>query len=181
MSKFYKRSTRRDTMADHVHSLPDGRQTQGMLSKPAQSHVFGQHTHMYMHENKWHETGIAEDGPGHVHETIIGETSGPQNMPAKESFGPRNDGMDRIQKRGREFVLINWNGEILGRGPSPIAACRRFDADQGLMDYDEGFAKRAMGDVDEGLWEKAKHASQEAFGHIKWPFVQWWYQHQGGA
>lgn len=36
------------------------------------------------------------------------------------------------------------------------------------------------GHVDEGLWNKAKDASQEAFGEVKWPFVNWWYQEQGG-
>lgn len=30
------------------------------------------------------------------------------------------------------------------------------------------------------LWEKAKKASQEAFGEIRWPFVNWWYQEHGG-
>lgn len=34
--------------------------------------------------------------------------------------------------------------------------------------------------VDEGLWDKGKKASQEAFGKIKWPFVRWWYDKQGG-
>jgi hypothetical protein len=181
MSKFYPRSMRRDSSSDHVHSLPDGRQTQGALAKPAQSHIFGRHSHMYEHEGKWHESGIADDGPGHVHESLLGETSGPMNMPAKEQFGPRNDGMDRIQKRGAHFVLINEQGMELGRGRTAMEAVSHHDADMIGLDYDEGFAKRAMGDVDEGLWEKAKSASQEAFGHVKWPFVQWWYQHQGGA
>jgi hypothetical protein len=30
------------------------------------------------------------------------------------------------------------------------------------------------------LWEKAKEASQSAFGIIKWPFVMWWYKRNGG-
>jgi hypothetical protein len=37
-----------------------------------------------------------------------------------------------------------------------------------------------MASVDEGLWNKAKSASQQAFGKIKWPFVQWWYKEHGG-
>lgn len=36
------------------------------------------------------------------------------------------------------------------------------------------------GGVDETLWSKAKDASQEAFGKIKWPFVTWWYYEHGG-
>ena len=181
MSKISKRTARRDGSTDHVHACPAGQLTQGALAKPAQSHMFGVHSHMYMHEGKWHETGIADDGPAHTHETLHGESSGPKPFPAKESFGPRNDSMERIQKRGSEFVLINEHGEILGKGKTAREAVSRFDADAMGLDYDEGFAKRAMGDVDEGLWEKAKSASQEAFGHVKWPFVQWWYQHQGGA
>lgn len=34
--------------------------------------------------------------------------------------------------------------------------------------------------VDEGLWARAKQASQEAFGKEKWQFVLWWYKKQGG-
>lgn len=37
------------------------------------------------------------------------------------------------------------------------------------------------GKVDEALWTKAKDASQDAFGAIKYPFVSWWYQKQGGT
>lgn len=37
------------------------------------------------------------------------------------------------------------------------------------------------GKVDEALWEKAKRASQEAFGEIRWPFVTSWYKKQGGT
>lgn len=36
------------------------------------------------------------------------------------------------------------------------------------------------GTVDEGLWEKAKSASQKAFGKEKWQFVVWWYKKHGG-
>ncbi len=34
--------------------------------------------------------------------------------------------------------------------------------------------------VDEGLWQKAKDASQAAFGKHNWKFVVWWYKKQGG-
>lgn len=37
------------------------------------------------------------------------------------------------------------------------------------------------GMVDEALWEKAKQASQAAFGRVKWQFVTWWYKKQGGS
>lgn len=34
---------------------------------------------------------------------------------------------------------------------------------------------------DETLWEKAKAASEAAFGEVKFPFVVWWYLNQGGG
>jgi phage-related protein (TIGR01555 family) len=37
------------------------------------------------------------------------------------------------------------------------------------------------GKVDEGLWAKAKRASEKALGKIKYPFVTWWYKHHGGT
>lgn len=36
------------------------------------------------------------------------------------------------------------------------------------------------GNVDEGLWSKAKDASQKAFGTSRWQFIVWWYKKQGG-
>lgn len=36
------------------------------------------------------------------------------------------------------------------------------------------------GKVDEGLWKKAKRASQHAFGEEKWAFITWWYKEHGG-
>jgi phage-related protein (TIGR01555 family) len=36
------------------------------------------------------------------------------------------------------------------------------------------------GKVDEGLWSKAKAASQKAFGKVKWQFVTWFYKQHGG-
>lgn len=35
--------------------------------------------------------------------------------------------------------------------------------------------------ADEALWEKAKKASEAAFGEVKFPFVTWWYLSQGGG
>jgi hypothetical protein len=47
--------------------------------------------------------------------------------------------------------------------------------------YNAGTLLHRMAEgVDEGLWKKAKDASHQAFGKIKWPFVQWWYQEHGG-
>lgn len=35
--------------------------------------------------------------------------------------------------------------------------------------------------TDETLWDKAKKASEAAFGEVKFPFVVWWYLNQGGG
>lgn len=114
MSKVYTRITRRDGLLDdHVHACPDGKLTQGKLLKPSQSSQNPMHAHLYEHEGKIHETGIASDEPGHTHETILGDSSGPQKMPKQESFGPRNDEAFRI---GREWVVRNDSDVIIARG-----------------------------------------------------------------
>lgn len=112
--KTYPRTIRRDASLDHIHSLPDGKKTDGMIAKPTASNMMSPHTHLYQHEGKTHETGLASDSdPGHTHESIIGETSGRLNMPAQESFGPRNDSALRI---GREWVVRNDSGVVVARG-----------------------------------------------------------------
>lgn len=45
---------------------------------------------------------------------------------------------------------------------------------------DEAMMRKHLADVDEAKWKKAKDASQEAFGKIKWPFVMWFYKEHGG-
>lgn len=122
MGKVYTRVMRRDSMQDHVHSLPDGRKTLGMLGKPNSHSQAGSHTHLYEHEGVTHETGVAFDEPGHVHESILGETSGPQKMPAKEEFGPKNDSAFRI---GREWVVRNDSGIVIARGDTEAEAKAR--------------------------------------------------------
>ena len=120
MSKVNMRISRRDGLFDeHVHSIPDGHLTQGKLLKPSQSSQNPMHTHLYEHEGKIHETGPSFDDPGHTHECLIGDTSGPQKMPAKESFGPRNDEAFRI---GREWVVRNDSDIIIARGTTKAEA-----------------------------------------------------------
>lgn len=34
--------------------------------------------------------------------------------------------------------------------------------------------------VDQSLWSRAKDASMQAYGSVKWQFVLWWYLKQGG-
>ncbi len=77
MAKHYRNSKRRDSTTDHSHSLPDGKLTGGLLMKPSPTQ-WGWHTHLYEIDGQVCETTQAHDLPGHVHETVIGETSGPQ-------------------------------------------------------------------------------------------------------
>jgi phage-related protein (TIGR01555 family) len=58
-----------------------------------------------------------------------------------------------------------------------------YDAEGGDGWIDPAKIEKLMnpGRVDEGLWAKAKEASQKAFGKVKWPFVTWWYKKQGGT
>jgi uncharacterized protein len=35
--------------------------------------------------------------------------------------------------------------------------------------------------IDQGLWEKAREASDKSFGHENWKFMVWWYRKQGGS
>lgn len=45
---------------------------------------------------------------------------------------------------------------------------------------DEAMMKKHLAEVDEALWQKAKDASKEGLGKVKWPFVMWWYKEHGG-
>ena len=129
MSKVNRRSIRKDSLQDHMHSLPDGKMTQGALTKPSQSSQFPTHTHLYQHEGKVHETGPSHEEPGHVHESIIGETSGPMPMKPKESFGPRNDSAEHTLLRiGSTWFVRNQQGVDLSCGKTAFEAVRRFDS-----------------------------------------------------
>lgn len=55
------------------------------------------------------------------------------------------------------------------------------ETDEGSHQYNDDWVVKNPGKVDEGLWAKAKDASQKAFGKIKYPFVTWWYKKQGGT
>lgn len=79
------------------------------------------------------------------------------------------------------------DGEAAERGKSRYGNSLTFDKAAYEADGGDGmFDPHAIellknpGKVDEGLWEKAKRASQEAFGEIKWPFVTYWYKRHGG-
>ena len=65
---------------------------------------------------------------------------------------------------------------------SPEFDKRSYEADGG-DDWIDSRRKEFFenpGNVDEGLWSKAKDASQKALGKVKWQFVTWWYKKHGG-
>lgn len=174
--KISKSVIRKDSMQEHCHSLPNGQETQGMLTKPSHSLQFKMHSHLYENdEGETLETSITVEGPGHTHESEYGETSGPHEMPAKESFGPRNDSMMRI---GSEWHIRGVNGVTLSKGKTPEEAARRYDSEDS---YDEAFARKAINCMDDAKWEAAKAHSQANFGEHKWPYVQHICKILGGA
>ncbi len=73
--------------------------------------------------------------------------------------------IERILKNSIEFDKSSYNA----------------DGGDAWIDKDNIELFRNPGKVDEGLWSKAKDASQKAFGKIKWQFVTWWYKKQGGT
>ena len=77
------RVSRKDSLQDHSHSLPEGKVTSGMLLKPSQSLQFPMHSHLYSDDGITYETRMEMDMPGHTHDTIWGESSGPQVIAGK--------------------------------------------------------------------------------------------------
>lgn len=59
---------------------------------------------------------------------------------------------------------------------------KAYEADGGDAWIDPAKMEKLMnpGRVDEGLWSKAKEASEAAFGKVKWEFVTWIYKKEGG-
>lgn len=57
-----------------------------------------------------------------------------------------------------------------------------YEADGGDKWVDERRAPlfEAPANVDQALWSRAKSASQAALGQVKWQFVKWYYEKQGG-
>jgi hypothetical protein len=147
MAKFKQHSIRKDKSMDHMHALPDGEYTGGMLRKPNANYRAGWHTHLYQHDGMVYETDAAYDDGDHVHDVFLGK---------KELY------------TGKPMPVEKHRGHEMGR------------EDAAEHDPEEQVMKDFLVDVDEGLWEKAKKASQEQYGAIKWPVVQSIYQKAGG-
>jgi hypothetical protein len=84
-----QRSVRRDSLQQHVHTLPDGHETQGQTIKPSTSSQAGFHAHLYDHENFIYESSSEFDIPGHTHDTLMGTTSGPKPVGMKPIGSPQ--------------------------------------------------------------------------------------------
>lgn len=78
MGKYQPHVYRKDSVLDHVHVLPDGKETGGMTMKPN-----GLHAHLYQHEGHVLETGLGDASGDHVHDAHGGHTSGPQTKGSK--------------------------------------------------------------------------------------------------
>lgn len=129
MSKFGKCTVRRDgLLQDHQHSLPDGSTTRGMHNKPNANARAGWHTHIYMHEGMVEETDATYDGPGHVHDSALGVTSGP--MPVqKNGQGVELARTDSLRREGAEWVIRSPQGRLISRGHSRLDALSRAPQD----------------------------------------------------
>jgi len=85
----------------------------------------------------------------------------------------------------KQQIIEEFRRQKQAAGPRPLKGGNEEETEHpDKLEYDEHKEKEKMmklvgTHVDEALWDKAKDASQEAFGKVKWPFVQWWYQHKG--
>ncbi len=133
--------------------------------------------------------------PNHVHSLPNGQlTYGVQYKPnANHRAGFHthlymHDGMlleSDAAYEGDDHVHDTEFGFTSGPMPAPKHRGEEFartDAKE-EMPPDEQVALDFLGDddVDEGLWEKAKRASEHALGMVKWPFVMWFYKEHGGS
>lgn len=128
-----------------------------------------------MQSNQFHDDFEPRSGALVETDEQIVKKSGPYEKP-HDDFAPEADpSFSRMGAAGdpREQEPM----DALDREVQQFYARIKDPADQFPM---SGLMDRLAAGVDEGLWKKAKDASQEAFGRIKWPFVQWWYEHHGG-
>lgn len=105
MGKIHTRVHHKDSvLEDHAHKLPDGTFTGGQLLKPNKDRAFP-HAHLYQHSGDTLETGLADIGGDHVHDSEAGITSGPvpvrkDAFQAWESKQTQAAAMD--EKKGRK-------------------------------------------------------------------------------
>lgn len=125
MGKIQRRVYRRDNQEQHIHALPSGQFTDGQILKPSKD-AWPWHTHLYTCDGVTMETSQAQEGVDHVHETLLGETSGPlkPRKDAQEPLAP----VATIQKRQGGHVIVSETGFVLGQYASLGEAKRQLTA-----------------------------------------------------
>ena len=120
MSKFQRHVVRKDLKPDHVHKMPEGQISDGMLGKPNANARAGWHTHMFEDEGRMFETLPAYDDGDHVHEFRDEFTSGPMPMP--KNRGEEMGRLDSIQREGSQWVVRSTTGHEIARGATKLDA-----------------------------------------------------------
>lgn len=103
------------------------------------------------------------------------------NDPGANKFDSRK--LDAGDKKTKNDILTFSDWDRLKRFfNSPAFDKASYEADGGdeWIDPRRKLLFENPGNIDEGLWKKAKDASKAAFGEERWQFVTWWYKKQGG-
>ncbi len=98
--------------------------------------------------------------------------------------------LDSLNEKTENSILVMpqpyTDGQLVKRKLLNSAAFDRkaYEAHGGDNWIDPGrelfFTNPSIGDVNLSLWRRAEVASIEALGELRWQFVVWWYQKQGG-
>lgn len=99
---------------------------------------------------------------------------------AKPPRDPRDPKSNHFPEQVGPYTLAERLTRVLANSAAFDRASYEADGGDAWIDSrrEEFFSN--PGNVDEGLWSKAKAASQAAFGEVRWKFVTWWYRKQGG-
>lgn len=129
-----------------------------------------------------------EVGDGEIDENDAGEDEAARDKNADENVNPGADQeytqkvAPRLQAVRNEIFQFNGLDKLKRLFNSPEFDRASYEADGGDAWIADGRKELFMnpGNVDEGLWAKAKDASKKAFGEERWKFITWWYKKQGG-
>jgi len=129
MGKIYKHSLRRDVAQDHVHALPDGRMTEGVLYKPNANQRAGWHSHLYEHDGMVYESDARYEDGDHVHHV--------------HEFG----GMTSAPLTGVPTAYPKHKGEEMGRMDAAEEEVRAVigDVDEGRWNKAKQASERTLG------------------------------------
>lgn len=126
MSKFIKRTYRRDDQDNHAHRLKDGSYTGTPILKPNVDQTYP-HTHLYQFNGKTFETGPSPMGPDHTHTTEVGMTSAP--VPPRKDMGSpsRKDSIEGLImfRQGTSWMIQSETGANLGKFKTQAEASQK--------------------------------------------------------